>query len=108
MGTTTTLETLEERIGSIKLHRASELLRSAAHPQRLAILDVLGQHDCLCNRDMQEALGIDQAILSQQLTLMRDKGLIDCERKGKFTFWRLKDRNFVKIVNCLEASCETL
>lgn len=100
--------TLDQRVGTDKLSRASELLRAAAHPQRLAILDLLGHHDRLCNREIQEMLGMEQAILSQHLTLMRDKGLLECEKDGKFTHWHLKRPEFLKIVRCLENCCPTL
>ena len=103
-----TTSTLDERVGSDKLTKASELLRAAAHPQRLAILDVLGHHQRLCNREIQELLGIEQAILSQHLTLMRDKGLLEFEKDGKFTYWNLKRPEFLKIVLCLENCCPTL
>lgn len=100
--------TLDERVGSDKLTKASELLRAAAHPQRLAILDALGRHARLCNRELQEMLGMEQAILSQHLTLMRDKGLLEFEKEGKYTFWHLKRPEFLKIVSCLENCCDTL
>jgi DNA-binding transcriptional ArsR family regulator len=100
--------TLDERVGSDKLTKASELLRAAAHPQRLAILDALGHHGRLCNREIQEMLGIEQAIMSQHLTLMRDKGLLEFEKEGKYTYWHLKRPEFLKIVHCLENCCPNL
>ena len=72
---------LSKRVGHEKLVRASELLKVAAHPQRLAILDALGLHGDLCVSELQEKLGLEQAILSQHLTLMRDKGLLDVTRE---------------------------
>ncbi|MBK7944099.1 MAG: helix-turn-helix transcriptional regulator [Flavobacteriales bacterium] len=104
----TEIATLDERIGAEKLNKASELLRVAAHPQRLAILDALGQEKRLCNRELQALLGIEQAILSQHLTLMRDRGLLHCEKDGKYTFWSLERPEFMKIVSCLENCCERL
>ncbi|MBK6343968.1 MAG: winged helix-turn-helix transcriptional regulator [Flavobacteriales bacterium] len=103
-----TTESLHERVGPEKLVRASELLRASAHPQRLDILDALSQHARLCNRELEGILGIEQAILSQHLTLMRDKGLLSCEKEGKYTYWSLKLTEFMKIVSCLENCCEQL
>jgi DNA-binding transcriptional ArsR family regulator len=108
MMATRTSRTLDERVGADKLTKASELLRTAAHPQRLAILDALGGHGRLCNRELQEMLDMEQAILSQHLNLMRDKGLLACEKDGKYTFWHLKRPEFLKIVRCLESCCDTL
>lgn len=100
--------TLDERIGTDKLVRASEMLKVAAHPQRLAILDLLGGEQRMCVSDLMEALGIEQAILSQHLTLMRDKGLLGVEKEGKYSFYHLEQPGFLKIIRDLESCCDTL
>jgi len=103
-----TVITLDERIGTEKLVRASEMLKVAAHPQRLAILDLLGGKRRMCVSDLVEALGIEQAILSQHLTLMRDKGLLGVEKEGKYSFYFLQHPGFLKIIKDLENCCEHL
>ncbi len=100
--------TLDERIGTDRLVRASELLKVAAHPQRLAILDLLGGKKRMCVSDLTEVLGIEQAILSQHLTLMRDKGLLGVEKEGKYSFYYLQQPGFLKIIKDLENCCEHL
>ncbi|MBK7553258.1 MAG: helix-turn-helix transcriptional regulator [Flavobacteriales bacterium] len=100
--------TLDERIGTEKLVRASELLKVAAHPQRLAILDLLGGKKRMCVSDLVEVLGIEQAILSQHLTLMRDKGLLGVEKEGKYSFYYLEQPGFLKIIKDLENCCDKL
>lgn len=102
------ITTLDERIGNEKLVRASELLKVAAHPQRLAILDMLGSKRRLCVSDLSDLLGIEQAILSQHLTLMRDKGLLGVEKEGKYSFYHLQQPGFLKIIKDLENCCENL
>jgi DNA-binding transcriptional ArsR family regulator len=100
--------TLDQRVGSEKLIRASELLKVAAHPQRLAILDLLGRNKRLCVMDLSDLLGMEQAILSQHLTLMRDKGLLDYEKEGKYSFYFLAQPDFMKIIRNIEHCCEHL
>ncbi|MBL7983663.1 MAG: helix-turn-helix transcriptional regulator [Flavobacteriales bacterium] len=102
------LQTLDERIGTEKLVRASEMLKVAAHPQRLAVLDLLGSRRRLCVSDLTDMLGIEQAILSQHLTLMRDKGLLGVEKEGKYSFYYLQQPGFLKIIKDLENCCEHL
>ena len=100
--------TLDERIGTEKLVRASELLKVAAHPQRLAILDLLGGKKRMCVSDLMEVLGIEQAILSQHLPLMRDQGLHGVEKDGKYSFYHLEQPGFLKIIKDLENCCDKL
>ncbi|MBP7409064.1 MAG: helix-turn-helix transcriptional regulator [Flavobacteriales bacterium] len=102
------ITTLDERLGTDKLVRASELLKVAAHPQRLAILDMLGGKKRMCVNDLVEVLGIEQAILSQHLTLMRDKGLLGVEKEGRYSFYHLQQPGFLKIIKDLESCCEHL
>jgi len=102
------ITTLDERLGTEKLVKASELLKVAAHPQRLAILDLLGGKKRMCVSDLTEVLGIEQAILSQHLTLMRDKGLLGVEKEGKYSFYYLQQPGFLKIIKDLENCCEHL
>ena len=100
--------TLDERLGLDKLIRASEMLKVAAHPQRLAILDLLGTRRRLCVSDLTDLLGIEQAILSQHLTLMRDKGLLGVQKEGKYSFYHLEQPGFLKIIKDLENCCDKL
>ena len=100
--------TLDQRVGTEKLMRASELLKVVAHPQRLAILDLLGGKKRMCVNDLVEALGIEQAILSQHLTLMRDKGLLGVEKEGKYSFYHVQQPGFLKIIRNIEHCCGSL
>lgn len=102
------IATLYQRVDSDKLNRAVEMLKVAAHPQRMAILDLLGTKPRHTNSELQEQLGIEQAILSQHLTLMRDKGLVDVERDGRFSYYFLKQPDFMKIISCIESCCNRL
>jgi len=105
---TMSLPTLNERIAPEKLVRASDMLRAAAHPQRLAILDLLGTRRRLCVSDLTDLLGIEQALLSQHLTLMREKGLLGVQKEGKYSFYHLEQPGFLKIIKDLEGCCEHL
>ncbi|HEY0976366.1 MAG TPA: metalloregulator ArsR/SmtB family transcription factor [Flavobacteriales bacterium] len=100
--------TLNERVGTDKLLRVSEMLKVAAHPQRLAILDLLGSRKRMCVSDLVQALDIEQAILSQHLTLMRDKGLLGVRKEGKYSYYQVLQPDFLKIIKGLENCCGQL
>lgn len=102
------MKTLIERTSSEKLNRAAEMLKTISHPIRLAIVDLIRHNSKLSNTDIQKKLNLEQPILSQHLTLMRDKGIIDFEKSGKFSFYYLKQNDFMKIIDCVENCCQKI
>lgn len=102
------MKTLSERISSEKLNRASEMLKTMAHPVRLAIIDLIRNNIKLSNTDIQKKLNLEQPILSQHLTLMRDKGIIDFEKSGKYSYYFLKQNEFMQIIDCVENCCKKI
>jgi len=66
----------------------AELLKALADPTRLHILDVLSQRQgdvCVC--DLEGALPVKQPTVSHHLRLLREAGLIDCERRGLWAYY---------------------
>jgi DNA-binding transcriptional ArsR family regulator len=62
----------------------AQLMKTLAHPARLAILDLLRDGEvCVCH--LEAALQQRQAYISQQLALLRDAGLVADRREG----WRI-------------------
>jgi DNA-binding transcriptional ArsR family regulator len=62
-------------------NQAAELLKVLSHPARLRILAILrGGEECVCH--MEAALRVRQAYLSQQLSVLRDAGLVRVRREG--------------------------
>ena len=67
---------------------SARLFRVLMHPARLEILDLLrdGEH-CVCH--LEAALGYRQAYISQQLTVLREAGLIQDRRDGWNIYYRV-------------------
>ena len=63
-------------------------LQILAHPIRTQILAILGRNDapvCVC--DLEGALPVKQPTVSHHLRLLREAGLIDCERQGLWAYY---------------------
>src|SRR3954464_13849498 len=59
-----------------------------AHPIRIQILTMLARSPgqvCVC--DLEAALPVKQPTVSHHLRLLRESGLIDCERHGLFAYY---------------------
>lgn len=81
--------------------QATDLLRALAHPVRLQILEVLVAEREVCVCHLESLLGQRQAYVSQQLSHLREAGLVASRREGLFVFYSLADNSVVPL---LEAS----
>jgi ArsR family transcriptional regulator len=58
------------------------------HPIRLQILAMLAQHGgAICVCDLEAALPVKQPTVSHHLRLLREAGLIECERRGLWAYY---------------------
>lgn len=96
---------LSKRVNAEKLEYVAGMLRVIAHPVRLNILDLLQLHGRLTVQDIQERLGLEQAIASQHLILMKDKGVLRAEKQGRYRYFSLVYPNMKNIIKCLEVCC---
>jgi ArsR family transcriptional regulator len=79
---------LPVRLSAEAVQQFSEDLQILAHPIRMQILDILGRSAgqvCVC--DLEVALPVKQPTVSHHLRLLREAGLIDCERQGLLAYY---------------------
>jgi len=81
---------------------AAERLKIYAQPQRLMILSRLldGEHTV---SEIDEATGIGQPALSQQLAELRRAEIVKTRRASKLVYYRLADENVMVCVKGIEA-----
>jgi DNA-binding transcriptional ArsR family regulator len=67
---------------------SAKLFKALMHPARLEILEILrdGEH-CVCH--IEAALGQRQAYISQQLSVLREAGLVQDRRDGWNVHYRV-------------------
>jgi len=72
--------------------------KALAHPVRLQILTVLRQGEaCVCH--LEAILQRRQAYISQQLTVLKEAGLLVERKEGLFVFYSLADENLPAILD---------
>lgn len=59
----------------------ASIIRSLGHPIRLKILMMLNSRDCNVKK-IWECLCMEQAVVSQHLAVLKDRGIIDGRRSG--------------------------
>ena len=66
------------------------LLRALADPHRLTMLATLARaEDEVCVCDFTGALPLEQPTVSHHLKILREAGLVSCERRGTWVYYRL-------------------
>lgn len=81
-------EVLDFQIMRESVASASSLMKVLANADRLLLLCKLSQHE-LCVGELEEMLDIRQPTLSQQLTVLRDEGLVATRRDGKRIYYSI-------------------
>jgi ArsR family transcriptional regulator len=82
--------------------KAGGLLKVLANPARLLLLCQMTQGE-FCVSDLEVLTGIRQPTLSQQLTVLREEGMVDTRREGKQIFYRIVSEEALAVLHTLYA-----
>jgi ArsR family transcriptional regulator len=77
-------------VASADFGDVAALLKAVADPYRLTMVATLAAADdevCVC--DFTDALPLNQPTVSHHLRILRDAGLVTCERRGTWVYYRL-------------------
>lgn len=91
---------------SARTERRVAVIKALAHPSRLVIAEAL-QRGELCVCDLRDLVGSDISTVSKHLTVMREAGLLEMEKRGLNVYYRLRCpclRNFLECVDSLAPS----
>jgi len=86
-----------------ELERISQIMKAVAHPTRMRILCLLRGGATNVN-DLVGLLGINQALVSQQLRILRLNGLVTTARHDGFVFYSLdpeKKKYIDRMMGCI-------
>jgi DNA-binding transcriptional ArsR family regulator len=75
----------------------AHLLQAIGQPARLQILLAIGEGEtCVCH--LEATFGWRQAYLSQHLMALREAGLLEGRREGRYIFYRLSKPEIMEMV----------
>lgn len=92
--------TLDELSG--RATEVAALLKTLANRNRLMIVCTLVEGEYAVGQ-IEEELGIRQPTLSQQLTILREAGIVATRREAKQIFYRLTEQKAARLVEALHA-----
>ena len=97
---------IQDKLDKTQLEKAASMLRAIAHPVRISIIGLLDEGNRLPVKTIHETLGLEQAVASHHLGILRNKGVLNSEREGKNIFYSLKYDRLIQVVHCIEKCSE--
>ena len=76
----------------------TELFKTMGHPTRLRILELLRTGEKTVG-ELQQSLDIDSSTVSQQLSAMRTRQLVDARKQGTSVYYTVRDPLIFKIMD---------
>ena len=79
---------------------AARVLHALAHPLRLGIMQALIAEEKTVT-ELYNELGCSQPMMSQQLSILEQQGLIGCRKEGSTKHCSIRNPDFLKLFDCL-------
>jgi ArsR family transcriptional regulator, arsenate/arsenite/antimonite-responsive transcriptional repressor len=80
-----------EPIGESAAAGLAQVFKALADPVRLRLVSLIGAHQggevCVC--ELTTAFALTQPTISHHLKILREAGIIDCERRGTWVYYWL-------------------
>ena len=81
------------------------VIKAMAHPTRLFIVDQLSNEPrCVC--ELTEMIGDDISTVSKHLSVLKNAGIVDSEKRGAKMYYRLRMPCVLNFFSCVESVIE--
>ena len=88
---------MAEDFNENNIEKVARCMKALAHPLRLKVIVALKEKE-LSVQELVEAVGTTQSNVSQHLTIMRDKNILDSRREANQVFYRVGDCKVLDLV----------
>ena len=92
--------TKEGLIREKDLEKMSETLKAISHPIRLKIVNILMESECSVG-NLVNTLGTKQSLMSQQLSILKSRGVLKSRRNGNIVFYSLVNKGVRNIMESI-------
>jgi len=87
----------------LKYEARAAIVKALAHPARLMIVDELTEHPQRCVCELTELVGSDLSTVSRHLSVLRNAGIVESEKRGTTVYYRLRVKCIRKFFECVES-----
>lgn len=89
----------------VRLEARARIIKALGHASRLLMIDELSLGErCVC--ELRDLVGADLSTVSKHLSVLKNAGLVEDEKRGTQVFYRLKVPCVLKFFSCVEAVLE--
>jgi DNA-binding transcriptional ArsR family regulator len=81
--------------------RKAELCKTLADPKRLVIINELRSGEISVG-SLAKKVGIGQAVVSRQLAILRQRGVVETRREGTNIYYRLADPRLIQACDLVQ------
>lgn len=78
----------------------ARILKALSHPTRLFIIEELSRGE-RCVHELTRMIGDDTSTVSKHLSVLKNKGIIQNERRGYYNFYNLKIPCILRFEECI-------
>lgn len=82
--------------------KTASSLKAMAHPVRLAMIDLLKNKDRMNVTQIYVSLNLEQAVASQHLSILKERGILASKREGKNSFYFIKHDSIFEIIGLIK------
>jgi len=80
----------------------AQIIKALAHPTRLFIVDELSRGE-RCVNDLTDMIGVEMPTVSRHLSVLKNAGLLEDEKRGAQVFYRLSVPCVLNFFKCVQA-----
>ncbi|MEX1104374.1 MAG: metalloregulator ArsR/SmtB family transcription factor, partial [Dehalococcoidia bacterium] len=84
----------------------AELFRALANPVRIRILEALRAEGSLTVGEIQQCVGAEHSNVSQHLSIMRGRGLVEAQREGTSIRYSVTEPDLYRLLDVARAIFE--
>jgi len=82
------------------------VLKAMAHPVRIGVIEILATGEKTCT-ELYEEIGCSQSMMSQQLKILSQQGLVSIRKEGTQKYCTLQNPDFLKLFDCMHKHLRT-
>ena len=88
---------VEAPLSPVESVELARVLSALADPVRLRLLSLVAAQEEVCSCDLETPLAKSQPTISHHTRVLSDAGLIVCEKRGRWMWWRVDPRRVAAV-----------